>query len=201
MRTWYVWPAVLCLLLGGCLGRGEFVPVRYYSLDGPPSSLPQSRRTWDLTLGVRPFTAATRYGERMLYRRSEVEVGFYDYDRWVEPPAEMVTHTITEMVRAVGLFRQVVEVEHVQLSAWILSGELLRFDDVRDANPRRAECWLWVELVRARDEQLLWSQVIKASVPVGGESPAAFARAMRQAVQQVGHELIRALDQAALPPS
>jgi ABC-type uncharacterized transport system auxiliary subunit len=150
-------------------------------------------------LGVRPFTAATRYRDRILYRLSEVEIGFYEYDRWVEPPEEMVTRMVGSMVRASGLFRQVVAADNVQLPAWILSAELTRFDEVRLRENSRAECWLRVELRRARDEQLLWSEVISAAVPFAAETPEALAQAMRRAVRQVALRLITGLEKADLP--
>ena len=133
---------VWALCLGGCLGRGEIIPLRYYGIDSLAATVPPSTRTWPVALGVRPYTAATRYRDRILYRTSAVEFAFYPYDRWVEPPEEMVTRLVSHMVRASGLFPQVVSAYNVQLPAWILSGEVTRFDEVREAGGRRAECWL-----------------------------------------------------------
>jgi ABC-type uncharacterized transport system auxiliary subunit len=154
-----------------------------------------------VSLGVRPFTSATRYRDRILYRLSEVEIGFYEYDRWVEPPEEMVTQVVFSMVRASGLFRQVVSASTVQLPAWILSGELTRFDEVRKSGNSRAECWLRVELRRARDERLLWSETLRAAVPLTQETPRALAQAMSRAVQQIAIHLITSLQEANLPQS
>jgi ABC-type uncharacterized transport system auxiliary subunit len=154
-----------------------------------------------VALGVRPFSAATRYRDRILYRTSAVEFAFYPYDRWVEPPEEMVTRLVSYVVRASGLFPQVVPADNVQLPAWILSGEVIRFDEVREARGRRAECWLRVEVRRARDEQLLWSDVISAVEPLASDTPEALAQAMSRAVQRVAQSLITALEKAPLPAS
>jgi ABC-type uncharacterized transport system auxiliary subunit len=89
--------------------------------------------------------------------------------------------------------------DQVQLPAWLLSGELTRFDEVREGGRNRAECWLRVEVRRAQDERLLWAEVLKASVPLTAETPAALAQAMSQAVQQVAAELIAKLEQTELP--
>jgi ABC-type uncharacterized transport system auxiliary subunit len=125
-------------------------------------------------------------------------MGFYEYHRWVEPPEEMVTRAVMAMLRTAGLFRQVVAAGDVQLPAWILDGEVTRFDEVRDAGGTRAECWLQVEVRQAHNEQLVWSDVVKASVPLAGDTPEALARAMSQAVQQVGASLIASLEKADL---
>jgi ABC-type uncharacterized transport system auxiliary subunit len=187
------------LLVGGCLGRGDFTPIRYYSVDSLPVSVAPAARSWPIPLGVRPFTAATRYRDRILYRLSAVEVGFYQYDRWVEPPEEMVTRVLIAALSTSGLFRQVVPVDVVQLPAWLLSGELIRFDEVRDAGGSRAECWVRVEVQQAHDERLLWTDVLKATEPLAAETPEALARAMSRAVQQVAVGLIARLEQAVLP--
>jgi ABC-type uncharacterized transport system auxiliary subunit len=190
---------VVSYLLGGCLGSRDFTPIRYYSVGALPETVPRATRSWPISLGVRPFTAATRYGDRILYRLSAVEVGFYEYDRWVEPPEEMVTQVLISTVRASALFRQVVSADNVSLPAWLLSGELMRFDEVREEGKSLAECWLRLELRRARDEQLLWSEVIKAAVPLATETPEALAQAMSRAVQQTALQLVTSLHEANLP--
>ena len=193
---------LVCVLgVGGCFGRSDIPSVRYYGVDSLSATVPRATQTWSVALGVRPFTAATRYRDRILYRTSAVEVAFYHYDRWVEPPEEMVTRLVSHIVRASGLFPQVVPADTVQLPAWILSGEVTRFDEVREAGRRRAECWLQVEVRRARDEQLLWADVISAVEPLAHETPAALAQAMSRAVQRVAQSLITALEKASLPSS
>jgi ABC-type uncharacterized transport system auxiliary subunit len=192
---------VCAVSLGGCLGRGEITPIRYYGVDSLPATIPQVTPIRQVSLGIRAFTAATRYRDRILYRTSAVEVGFYPYDRWVEPPEEMVTRVVSHMIRASGLFQQVSPADNVQLPAWILSGDVTRFDEVREAAGRRAECWLRVEVRRARDEQLLWSEVLSAVEPLASDTPEALAQAMSRAVQRVVSQLIVALQNAALPAS
>lgn len=199
-RVWLASSVLALLLVGGCLGRGDFTPIRYYSVDSLPVNVAPAARSWPVPLGMRPFTAATRYRDRILYRISAVEVGFYQYDRWVEPPEEMVMRVMTTALGASGLFRQVVAVDVVQLPAWILSGELIRFDEVRDTGGRRAECWLRVEVHQAHDERLLWADVLRATEPLAAETPEALAQAMNRAVQQVAASLIARLEKAALLP-
>jgi ABC-type uncharacterized transport system auxiliary subunit len=190
---------MVCAFLTGCLGARQFTPVRYYSLEPLTDNIPQAIQRWTIPLGIQPFTAATRYRERMLYRSSEVEVNFYEYDRWVEPPEEMVTRLIAAALRDAGLFQQVQQVANLQLPAWVLSGELLRFDEVRGAQASRAACWLRLALRRAQDERLLWSKTLRAAVPLSHKSAAGLAVAMSAAVQQIAQQLISELQTADLP--
>lgn len=218
-RIWHIWKAncemrhtawknvavrtgcvlAICALLTGCLGTRGYIPVHYYSLELPTDNTPRATRSWATPLGIQPFTAATRYRERIVYRLSEVEVNFYEYNRWVEPPAEMVTRIVATMLHASGLFPQVQQVTNLRLPAWVLSAVLLRFDEVRGAHQSRAECWLQVELRRAQDERLLWSKTLRAAVPLSNQSAAALASAMSVAVQQIARQLITELQMADLP--
>lgn len=200
MTRVYLWSVLVMCLLGGCLklGQNEAPAIHYYSLEPAPTTVPQAKRTWPVTLGVRPLTAGTRYRDRMLYRPSNVEVRFYEYDRWVEPPAEMVNRLLTEMLQGSNLFQQVASADDVQPQAWILSGEVLRFDEVRTNTTRHADVSLALELRRARDERLLWSDILTATQPLPGNTPEVLAQAMSRAVQALGAQLIARLQDATL---
>lgn len=199
IRLWQVSLVVLCVLLTGCLGARSYTPISYYSIESEADSMPQATRTWAMPLGIQPFTAATRYRDRILYRLSEVEVGFYEYERWVEPPQEMVMRVVADTLHASGLFQQVRQADHIRLPAWILSATLLRFDEVRTANTNFAECWLRLQLRRAQDEQLLWSNTLKSRIALTRKTPAALATAMSHAVQQIARQLVAQLQHIEPP--
>lgn len=195
------WMMVVCVLgTGGCFLQNERTSIRYYSIDGVLSNVPRARRSFPVVLGVRPFVAGTRYRENMLYRLSDVEVGFYPFDRWVEPPEEMVNRTIQEFLIVSGIFQQVTIADDVRPGAWILSGEVSRFDELRTAEGRVAVCWVRFDLRRARDEFLLWSEILMASVPLQTSTPEGLATAMSVAVDSVGRQLLARLEQADLRP-
>ena len=198
MKRPWIWSWVVLCLMGGCLTQSERTRVRYYSLNNIETSVPRAARQWPATLGIRPLTAASRYRDRIFYRLSEVEVGFYPFDRWVEPPEEMVNQLLTELIESSGLFEQVVAAEDVQASAWILSGEVTRFDEVRKPEGRFAACWLRLELRQARTEELLWSEMLTAKVALSDNTPEALAQAMSKAVYDVAVQLISRLGSAKL---
>ena len=189
---------VVCIL-GGCLAPKQSTEVRYYSINPLPLQDYHVARVWPVPLGVQPFTAATRYRDRILYRLSDVEVGFYEYDRWVELPEEMVTRAVMAVLRNSGLFRMVTLAPSVRPPAWLLRGEVIHFDEVRTPPVSQAECGLRLELRRADDEQLLWSKVLTASELLAADTTEALAQAMSQAVHDVALELVKQLATAALP--
>jgi len=112
----------------------------------------------------------------------------------------MVTRVFVDLLHTAGLFQQVTAADDLQPSAWMLSGNVIRFDEVREARTRRAECGVRLELRRVRDEHVLWADVLTASVPLVSDAPAALAQAMSQAVQEIVGRLIGQLAAARLQP-
>jgi ABC-type uncharacterized transport system auxiliary subunit len=182
------------------LNRGELTRIRYYRLDTVDNLIPRVTHPLPVTLGIRALVAATHYRDNMVYRLSEVEVGFYPFDRWVEPPEEMVTHFLSRALERSGLFQQISSADEVRPPAWILSGEVTSFDEIRDPEGRRALCGVRLALQRARDDRLVWSGFLSATAALAQESPTGLAEAMTRAVQEVAIRLIRQLEQGNLQP-
>ena len=197
MRAWRVGLLIGLWMLGGCFQPERF-QVRYYRLDDLTGAVPQAERTLPVTLGIQPLTAATHYRDRILYRISEVEVGFYPFDRWVEPPEEMVTRFLTRVIARSNLFQQVVPAHDIRPQALVLSGEVTRFDELREPAGRRAQCELRLVLRRARDEQLVWAGPISATVALDQATPVGLAAAMTRAVEEVAVKLLQQWQQAGL---
>lgn len=83
----------LCLLLGACLAQNPPPEIRYFHPalpevdegDGGSEVIP-------LYLGR--ITAAAHLHEEMVWRISDVELGFDDLNRWVEDPALLVREAL-----------------------------------------------------------------------------------------------------------
>src|SRR5579863_2096644 len=95
--------ALLALGLSGC---GSMKPIKYYQLTHPPTStLGNSTSPVDTTLLVRPFQTSHLYREdRIVYGGEGEEVGVYEYQRWVEPPVELLQDALARGLRSSGRF-------------------------------------------------------------------------------------------------
>jgi cholesterol transport system auxiliary component len=142
--------AALALLLGaGCAltSKSDSLNLRYFTPEGAPvrtaSSGPRADLHLDLRLGK--VNSASYIKDRIAFRASEYEIGFYDEMRWTEKPESYVRralvrslfdeHGIRQLVSGVGLvldvdldaFEEMRAPRHaayVQIT-WVLHGPLL----------------------------------------------------------------------------
>jgi ABC-type uncharacterized transport system auxiliary subunit len=178
MRALAISLALLAGIGGGCLAPGAPERIRYFRPEIPagPSTAPAApaaATARPVALRLALVRSATHVKDRIVWRTSDVELGFYDTRRWVEPPAAFVERALARelfevrpLVRALG-------------SAPSLDIEVSQFDEV--LSPHEALVALEVLLVDEKGQALLGRR-IAAARPVSGDDPAAFARAMGQAL-------------------
>jgi ABC-type uncharacterized transport system auxiliary subunit len=127
-------PMALTLLGSGCalLSKSEKMSARYFSpstdlvRDESPNA-PSS--TLELRLGQ--IDSAAHLEERIAYRLSETELGYYEDRRWTEPPEEYLRRALAhELFETRGLGRA------LGGSAPILDVELVSFEQVRYGEAR-----------------------------------------------------------------
>jgi cholesterol transport system auxiliary component len=201
---------VLFLLLGatGCafMSKGEALSPRYFSpalepvhapADGTPSgpAAPAEAATAPPELRVGRIEPAAHLEERIAYRVSETELGYYDDRLWTEPPEQFVRRALDSELFETHAFRRV-----VAGVAPTLDVEVLSFEELRQGSPR-ARLSL---LITLRDERhALLERTISVEVPLvpsreGEEGPAlaaamssALSRATKEIAQRVSAELDR----------
>ena len=105
------WVSVVVGLLAGC-GSIQGPAIRYYKLNIPPAPTPAGPSV-SVPLRIEPFeTTSLLRQDRIVYCPSSVEVGFYDYHRWAEPPKDTITKAIADQLTARRLFQS------VEISEW-----------------------------------------------------------------------------------
>jgi cholesterol transport system auxiliary component len=117
---------VFFLALNGCalLSKGEVPVRRYFSPDlAPVADRASQRSTSELRLGR--ITAGAYIAERIMFRESEHEVGFYDDRLWTEKPESYVRRSLTRVLFEEQGLRSV-----VRGAAPTLDIELLAFEEV-----------------------------------------------------------------------
>ncbi len=118
---------LLLLFLSACVLGREPEPARYFrpgplAVASEPNGVPISA---SMPLRMRRVTAATHLSERIVWRVSDVEFGFYDARRWTELPAHYVEQLLS---------RQLFEVRGLRRAtagrAPLLEVELWAFEEV-----------------------------------------------------------------------
>lgn len=185
--------ALLCALLtGGCalLTKQEPLAPRYFSAEPSEQTSPQPNppadgagSPRDLKLGR--VTSASYLGERLVFRDSEYELGFYDDRRWTEKPEDYFRRALSRALFEQGAFRRVVsgggptlECELVELAELRAPAHVARARVhfiLFDARSVRTEATVTVDLPIAAGKSA-------AEAPA---SVAALARALSSVVVQI----------------
>jgi cholesterol transport system auxiliary component len=186
---------VLFFLLGatGCafMSKGEALSPRYFSPALEPAhapsepAAPSEAATAPPELRVGRIEPAAHLEERIAYRVSESELGYYDDRLWTEPPEQFVRRALESELFETHAFRRV-----VAGVAPTLDVEVLSFEELRQGSPR-ARLSL---LITLRDERhALLERTISVEVPLAtapeGEEGRALAAAMSSALSRATKEI------------
>lgn len=183
------------LFFTGCLQRNPPVAVHFYSLqDRKPTGETRVKKS-SISLGILPFQAASSIENRILYRLSQVELGYYEYERWAEPPGEMVTRSFSETFNSSGLFSSVAFGRNYSPSSvkWQLAGIVENFEEDRTSSPPTADLSVTLEIYQTDGNILIWNKRISSSEPLEADTRTHLALAMDKNLTRVIEEALGAL--------
>jgi len=176
--------AIGALLAVGLSGCGSMKPVKYYQLThSPTSTLGNSPSPVDASLLVRPFQTSHLYREdRIVYGGEGGQVGLYDYQRWVEPPVELLQDALARGLRSSGHFRSVTTLRSDSSVEFSLIGHLYAFREVSTGGVV-ARLNFDVELMDLKIGKAIWRHTYNHDEPSSGKTVADVAAAMDKNVQ------------------
>jgi cholesterol transport system auxiliary component len=179
--------------------KSEPIAPRYFS----PERVSRAEKTAaprlvaELRLGN--ITAASYLDERMVFRDSTVELGYYQEKRWTEAPEEYLRRQLER-----ALFEEIGLRHVVSGSAPTLEVELTAFEEIR--KPKRIAR---VQVsVRLQDSRLVrWEQTLTVDQPIGpakdeelaDEMVEAIGIALTTVVHQIAERVTTELTIPALP--
>jgi ABC-type uncharacterized transport system auxiliary subunit len=189
---------VLLVLAAGCLARNAAEP-RFFGPDSallresaesdPPAAAPRSLRA----VRLRAVLGESYLRERVVWRVSALEYGFYEQRRWHELPAVYVEQALRTAFHKTGRVRVTDDLGvpslHVALTAF---DEVLAPDHVALVEATAS--------LRDAHGQLLLERPFTAKMPIGGDDPTTMARAMGGALDCVATDIAAAVADAARPP-
>jgi cholesterol transport system auxiliary component len=186
---------------GGC---GAARPSKYYQLTVPgdvasasdPSAIP-------VTLLLGPLTSSHLYREdRIVYSAVGQNMGTYEFQRWAEPPTEMMQDVLFRELRASGRYRDVSSLRSNAHGDYLLRGRLYDFKEV-SGNPLSARVAVEYELRETKTGTTVWSHYYAHDEPVNGKEVSAIVAALDHNVQNIMGEVKAGLEQyfSAHPPA
>lgn len=179
--------ALSAIALSGC---GSMKPVRYYQLTHPPTTaLAASQSPVDASLLVRPFQTSHLYREdRIVYGGESEQLGLYDYERWTEPPVELLQDAFARALRTSGYFKAVTKLRSDTSADFVLTGHLYAFREV-SAGGVVARLNFDVELIDLKLGKAVWQHTYNHDEPSSGKTVADVAAAMNKNVQRSVQEI------------
>jgi ABC-type uncharacterized transport system auxiliary subunit len=180
MRTLLV---ILVMALAGC-GSPRVPQTRYYKLDIPQPPAPTGPSA-QASLRIEPFRSTPLLRQdRIVYRPSPVEVGFYEYHRWAEPPNDTVTKALADQLKRRQVFQFVEISDGGETADYVLKGSIDRLQEVDYNGAVRVQVSISAQLEDPLRRQIIWSGAASSECPVAKSNVQAVVSAMGQASQQ-----------------
>lgn len=180
-------------VLGGC---GAERPSKYYQLTipGDVTGAPQTD-TAPVTLLLGAWLTSHLYrDDRIVYSSAGEEMGTYEYQRWAEPPAEMLEEVLLRALRASGRYQAVYTQRSNMNGDFILRGRLYDLKEI-SGGAILARVTFEVELRNLKTGTTVWTHYYTHDEPVGGKDVGSVVSALDKNVQSGVKELVAGLDQ------
>jgi len=178
-------------------------PVSYYVLDVAPSSVPASAgQQFPVTLSVGRIATTHLYrDDRLVFGSGPVELGTYEYERWAEPPADMVQDILITALRSSGQYRSVSRMNSAVRADYIIRGRLFALYEV-DKPKLVGRFSMQLELVDPKSGMTIWTDSYSQDEPVKGKKVQDVVEALDTGVRGGVEHLVGGLSEyfAAHPP-
>lgn len=195
------WISMIAGLLAAC-GSVKEPATKYYKLDIPPAptaagpSAPASVR-------IEPFRpTGLLKQDRIVYRPSPVEVGYYEYHRWAEPPNDSVTKALADQLQGRRVFRSIDTSNATERADYVLKGRVERLQEVDYMGGVRVQVSLSAELEDTTHQQIIWSSSVSSeSLVTKGDVQAvvtAMGKASQQSVSRLATDIARFVQRTKL---
>ena len=145
------------MLMAGC--GGKILYPHYYVLELPPApAASEASPRLPGTVAVRRFESPPylRQG-RLVYRQAPVEIGHYEYHRWAEDPATMVTSAVMDSLRSSHVFAFVKPYNGQGQEDYVLSGRIEQLEEIDSADGIRVAARLSADLVDLHTGAMVWT--------------------------------------------
>jgi ABC-type uncharacterized transport system auxiliary subunit len=186
--------ALMAVWLSGCVSAAR--PAKYYQLTVPSDAgVVEKEDAVPVRLLVGALITSHLYREdRIVYGNGPEQLGTYEYQRWAEPPTEMIQEVLLRELRATGHYRAV----HVRRSNmpgdFAIRGHLYDFKEV-DSPATSTRVTLELEMRDLKTGATVWHHYYTHDEPASGKEVPAIVAALDKNVQRCVKEVVESLDQ------
>ena len=185
---------LLCVWLAA--GCGAARPSKYYELTVPGSSgADPAGDAFPVTIVMGPLISSHLYREdHIVYGSNAEAMGTYEYQRWAEPPTEMIQDVLLRALRSSGRYRSVYAQHSSIRGDYLLHGELYDFKEIT-GSAMSARLVLELELRDTRTGVTVWTHLYNHDEPVSGKGVSEVVAALDRNVQRATNEFTASLAQ------
>src|ERR1700674_4828459 len=132
--------------------------------------------------------------DRVVYGNGSEQLGTYEYQRWAEPPAEMIQEVLLRELRASGRYRAVHYRRSNMQGDYALRGRLYDFKEITGSQ-MSARVTLELEMRDLKNGATVWTHYYTHDEPASGQDVPAVVAALDKNVQRGVKEVVESLDQ------
>jgi uncharacterized lipoprotein YmbA len=132
--------------------------------------------------------------DRIVYRESASQVGFYEYHRWAEDPRSSIVRHLVGELRARGTFARIVPFEGRTNVDYIIRGQLDQLEEVDYGGGVSVRARLSAQLVDSGTNRPVWSESAEGAGEVSSAQVQAVVDQMSAAMRSAVAELASGID-------
>jgi len=188
--------SALALLVGFLAGCGAARPSKYYQLTVPGNAASvEKAEAVPVTLLLGGLATSHLYREdRIVYGHGPEQLGTYEFERWAEPPSEMIEGVLLRQLRASGRYRAVYYRRSNMRGDFVLRGRLYDFKEL--SGPQLStRVTLELEMRDLNTGGTVWTHYYTHDEPVNGKDVPAVVAALDRNAQRAVTEVVASLDQ------
>lgn len=181
------------LILNGC---GAARPSKFYQLTTPSDTATGGDPApFPVTLLLGPVATSHLYrDDHIVFTSAGEAMGRYEFQRWAEPPSEMINDVLIRELQVSGRYEHVYSLRSNVRGDYVLRGQLYDFREI-DGNPFAARVAFEFELRDSKTGTVVWNRYYSHDEPVDGKNVTAVVAAIDRNVQNGLHEVTRGLEQ------
>ncbi len=188
-------------LLTGCVNL-QPIPAHTeaaYALErtAPPQSKAIFQRTNSTVLVTTPIAITSYSTSKMIYTQRPYQLRSFANNRWVAPPAQMLTPLLVQSLQNTNYFKAVLSTPYFGETNYRIDSELLKLEQNFSHKPSEIQLAMRVQVTNAATEKLLASRRFDVTVAAPSENPYGGVVAANEAVatlmQQINAFVIAAV--------
>lgn len=198
------WWSLGILWLTACSAPQPLPDFRYYALPEPTRVEPLAQPRFDVPLVIDYLRADGVRGERpILYTSAadRIKLLQYHYQLWSEPPTTLVQQFLLRKLDSRRVAPLVTDQLTLRLPAVRITGDLLRFERARNGESWSAAVSVRLRALYDRGEMPLLDRAYSAEIPAADGNLESSVAAFQQALDHIGDDLLKDLEQIDWPPS